>query len=241
MTLWNTLIVNNEAGTSSGGGGYFNNCSLNINHCTVANNTNFGLRINTGNSGFVRNSIVADSIFMFVGQSVETSYSLVSNTSSVFTGPGLIHVAPKFVSQALLDFRLHPDSPAVDAANGDTGKTLDFFGQSRWDNPNVVDSGAGTPTSADMGYHEAHDEDDDGMTDSWEVDVFGDLSHDGTGDADTDGLSDKEEFDATTDPFNADTDGDGLLDGDEQFGDGSHGDTDGHVTDPHDSDTNTTS
>lgn len=44
------------------------------------------------------------------------------------------------------------------------------------------------------------DSDGDGLSDSWEVDHFGDLSHDGRGDTDADGFTDLEEFLAGTDP-----------------------------------------
>ena len=57
------------------------------------------------------------------------------------------------------------------------------------------------------------DTDNDGMDDEWEVQHFGDLSHNGTGDTDNDGLSDLEEFRQGTDPLNPDTDADGIPDG----------------------------
>jgi hypothetical protein len=53
------------------------------------------------------------------------------------------------------------------------------------------------------------------MADSWEIDNFGSLSHDGTADTDSDGLNDKGEYDHNTNPNEADTDGDGVNDGDE--------------------------
>ena len=62
------------------------------------------------------------------------------------------------------------------------------------------------------------DSDNDGMVDAWEVANFGDLSRDGTEDEDDpapDGLTNKEEHDKATDPKDADSDDDGLTDGDE--------------------------
>lgn len=56
--------------------------------------------------------------------------------------------------------------------------------------------------------------DGDCLPDEWEMERFGDLSHDGSGDADRDGMNDLEEFRVGTDPLapNGDTDGDGLPD-----------------------------
>jgi Leucine-rich repeat (LRR) protein len=64
-----------------------------------------------------------------------------------------------------------------------------------------------------MGADEYVDTDGDQMADSWEVDNFGDLSHDGTVDTDVDGLTDLEEFQHGTDPNVWDTEGDGMPDG----------------------------
>lgn len=59
------------------------------------------------------------------------------------------------------------------------------------------------------------DTDNDGMSDKWERDHFGDLSRDGTLDYDADGLSDSDEYLHKTDPKDKDTDNDGFSDGDE--------------------------
>ena len=67
-------------------------------------------------------------------------------------------------------------------------------------------------------HHPGADSDNDGMVDEWEVAHFGDLSRDGTEDEDDpapDGLTNKEEHDESTDPKDADSDDDGLTDGDE--------------------------
>jgi len=56
--------------------------------------------------------------------------------------------------------------------------------------------------------------DGDALPDEWEIEHFGELSHDGSEDSDGDGMSDLVEFRAGTDPLahNGDTDGDGLPD-----------------------------
>ena len=73
------------------------------------------------------------------------------------------------------------------------------------------------------------DTDGDGLPDAWEQTYFGDLTQ-GPGDdlPDQDGLTNLEEYQAGTDPTVADTDGDGLTDGEE---------VNTHGTDPNDSDT----
>ena len=57
------------------------------------------------------------------------------------------------------------------------------------------------------------DADEDNILDTWEIEHFGSLSHDGTGDTDRDGLSDLREYQRGTNPNDPDTDGDGMPDG----------------------------
>ncbi len=59
------------------------------------------------------------------------------------------------------------------------------------------------------------DTDGDGLPDEWEIKYFGNLSQNGAGDADSDGLTNLQEYELFLDPSNADTDRDGLKDGDE--------------------------
>lgn len=58
--------------------------------------------------------------------------------------------------------------------------------------------------------------DQDGLPDWWEMHWFGSITNqEGSGHADADGLSNLEEYQRQTNPANADSDGDGLNDGDE--------------------------
>jgi len=59
------------------------------------------------------------------------------------------------------------------------------------------------------------DSDSDGLWDAWENEVFGNLSQTGSGDVDADGLTNSREFTLNTDPNSADSDSDGLKDGEE--------------------------
>ncbi|GAA5481477.1 hypothetical protein [Haloferula sargassicola] len=116
--------------------------------------------------------------------------------------------------QVIIDF----DSGDAYAALADVLPGDDFDGDG---STNLQEFLAGSdPTDF---YSTAADTDGDGMTDTWEVQYFGDLSHDGTADADAnggpDGLTDYDEFLEGTDPTDSDTDDDGLNDGDEISGD----------------------
>lgn len=61
----------------------------------------------------------------------------------------------------------------------------------------------------------AVDSDNDTLWDAWEMEYFGNLAQIATGDPDNDGLTNAREFSANADPTQADTDGDGLNDGQE--------------------------
>jgi alpha-tubulin suppressor-like RCC1 family protein len=58
----------------------------------------------------------------------------------------------------------------------------------------------------------AGDTSQNGVSDAWELQYFGTLTHDVTADTDGDGLMDIQEYTLGTDPTKADTDGDGLSD-----------------------------
>jgi YVTN family beta-propeller protein len=90
--------------------------------------------------------------------------------------------------------------------------TLDYYTDYYWkivarDDHGVETEGPVWSFATDIG-----DADGDEMTDQWEIDNFGDLSHDGTEDTDGDGLTDFEEFENGSDPNSSDSDGDGLTD-----------------------------
>ncbi len=72
-------------------------------------------------------------------------------------------------------------------------------------------SGDGTLTL----LRDAGDLDNDGLRDSWEMENFGDLSAEPEADPDHDGLTNLNEQTLVTNPKVADTDGDGLSDGEE--------------------------
>jgi len=151
--------------------------------------------------------------------------------------PEVRHVNPQFVNMAGGNYRLKLISPAIDAALGDAAKNTDMRGVLRADESTVADTGSGSPTYVDIGCYERCDADHDGMDDPWEQKYFNTLDHSGSADTDSDGLTDLEEFNSGFDPCEGDSDQDGLKDGNELYGDGTHGDTDGFTCDPFDSDT----
>jgi hypothetical protein len=59
------------------------------------------------------------------------------------------------------------------------------------------------------------DSDGDQLHDDWEMHYFGNLGHSADTDEEPDGLTNRQELDAGTDPLDADTDDDGLTDGEE--------------------------
>ena len=80
----------------------------------------------------------------------------------------------------------------------------------------------------DIGADEFIDSDGDGLPDWIELQAGIDLN--ATDDNDLDLLNNLEDYENMGNPFLDDTDGDGLLDGDEFYADGTHGDTDGYTT-----------
>ncbi|MDD4872457.1 MAG: PKD domain-containing protein [Kiritimatiellae bacterium] len=60
-----------------------------------------------------------------------------------------------------------------------------------------------------------NDPDSDGLPDWWEMQYFGHFGNSGTNHSDEDSLNDQTEFNLGSNPLSADTDGDGMTDGDE--------------------------
>jgi len=106
---------------------------------------------------------------------------------------------PKLSAEGLLT----AGSLAVDAATGGAEINADIQGDAR---PNGA--------ARDMGADEWVDGDSDQLPDQWEMKWFGSLD-DGSQTDDNDGLTKAEEMQYGTDPTKADTDGDGLTDGQE--------------------------
>lgn len=142
-TLKNLVIYNNEYGI------YFNNSGLiaNVIHCTLSNN-NIGIH-NTSGTIAIINSILwntTDDLY-----NCSATYSCISKQEDS-SGIGNINSIPSFDVNAN-NFTLANNSPCIDSANGLVGTPTDLLGFPRLDDTKI-DTGAGSPTYADMGAFE---------------------------------------------------------------------------------------
>jgi len=206
-SIWNCAFNSNDAPAQdpadiyagSGAG----NSELDIRHCTflAIASAGWSTRVRIG-VATIENSIfwgyTDDVLWPANDATVTIRHSRMNENES---GDGLIHEDPRFISEARGDVRLRPDSPCIDAADGDVSLPLDAFGQTRTDHAATPNTGTGTPAFADMGYHEMHDTDNDGMTDAWERDFFGDLSQAAEDDFDGDQRFNIDEFDRGLNPI----------------------------------------
>jgi hypothetical protein len=154
----NTTLVNCVAAENSPNGIAFLGGGNSFVNCTVGPNASYGIAlISTGNS--IVNSIVYGNPngAVFLGGSAGVSVSYSDIQGGGFAGTGNIDANPLFLN-APSDLRLGAGSPAVDAANNAAvpgGIVLDVAGLPRFfDDPGVVDTGAGTPPLVDMGAYE---------------------------------------------------------------------------------------
>ncbi|HSS96851.1 MAG TPA: Ig-like domain-containing protein, partial [Terriglobales bacterium] len=93
-----------------------------------------------------------------------------------------------------------------------------------WNSPSVgshsiiaraVDNRGAAARSTAIQLYVQSDSNHNGIGDDWEMQYFGNLNQTADGDFDGDGLSNRQEFLSHTNPTLADTDGDGVSDGDE--------------------------
>ena len=113
------------------------------------------------------------------------------------------------------------DSGVGDAANDSEGAGDSMESPESGGSNGEPETGAAVPSGEDLRYAgDPNDADGDGLLDAWERLVGLDPSDpdDGASDADGDGLTAAQEFALHTHPQRADSDGDGLRDGDEVAG-----------------------
>ncbi len=206
--LVNTLVALNTSPTAGGGLYIGAGCNPTGINCTVADNmaTVSGGGISSAGRPFFRNMIFwgnsagSDANIGVVADVVDVWFSAIEfgHSNAVFSTTN----DPLFIGGGDYNFA-STNSSAFDTGTYELAPLVDLIGNPRPTN---------LPLKVDMGCYEFIDSDSDGISDSWEIDHFGDLSHDGTGNADSDGLTDLEEYSCGTDPNDADSDDDGLDD-----------------------------
>ncbi len=148
----NNTIYGNTAG-SCGGALYSPGSVFTMSNCILWNNEssplfpNDEIMLRSDSYLTIRHSIIMDGddeIFAFLG--ADFSYNSTNSDSN-----------PDFIAAGSGDFHLQPDSPAIDAADGDAAPATDFEGSPRFDDPLTTNDGAGTPDYADIGAFEFTD------------------------------------------------------------------------------------
>lgn len=221
-SVWVSNTTVSGSSGSQGAAIYGENCSFRLASSTLGHNGYKAMNVANCKTDIV-NSIIWNNTWDLdrSGGRMTIDHSLIGDVNYDFNFDGMVRWLdnvlldenPLFIDHGIGDLRLRPDSVCIDKGAGDLAPAVDVYGQARWNHPGITNTGSGTPDYVDFGAHELHDIDLDEMTDLWEIDNFGDLSHDGSGDSDDDDLSDKEEFDLRTDPNDDDSDDDGLPDG----------------------------
>ena len=92
-----------------------------------------------------------DDLFPTVGSEPIISYSIVEGG---FSDNDNSDASPMFVDPENGDFHLQPDSACIDSALGTGAPEHDYDGNPRADDPNVTNTGSGTPDYADRGAFE---------------------------------------------------------------------------------------
>jgi parallel beta-helix repeat protein len=145
VNLTNCTIVNNLA-NCGGGVGFVDSDDASITNCIFWDNdaTNY------------------DQIYSHLSTLV-VSYSDIEDG---YAGTGNINSDPNFVDDTDPDgndniwmtsddgLAIDPNSPCIDAANSNDAPTTDILGNSRYDDPNTTNTGAGDPNYYDMGAYE---------------------------------------------------------------------------------------
>jgi len=244
--------IQNGNRSSDGGGLYFSNSSaqnkFRLVGCLIRNNRagdqGGAVYINYGNVTFVSCTIADNFAEQANGIYIARSSASATLVNSLIWNPGGTEIdgftANTFQTKTILR---DPISENALLDNVDTGTNNPGIGYDLALTSTSIARNAGTTFlyarrdadgellsdgAKDIGVDEFHDSDANGLPD-WLENLAGGVlvaSVDGDGDS----LTNIEDYIYGASPFVNDTDGDGLLDGDETFGDGTHGDTDGFVS-----------
>jgi hypothetical protein len=153
MTLVNCAFSGN---TATLGGGLQNGEIATLINCTFGNNGGNGVEIDGSGSAVLANCVLwGNSPAQLEGGSFTVTYSDIQDG---WPGTGNIDADPLFAQPGADDLRLGFGSPCIDAGDNDAvpdGITTDLDGNPRFqDDPDVKDTGNGTPPIVDMGAYE---------------------------------------------------------------------------------------
>jgi predicted outer membrane repeat protein len=155
-------VFRSNSSASRGGAIYaYTNCSTTVANCSFYGNTSasYGKALcnQTSCSASIKNSILWDTsgaaseIYNYSGCSATATYSDVRGG---YSGSGNINSDPKYVDPSNGNMSLQSSSPCIDSGDGDAAPAKDKDGNSRYDAPNVSNTGTGTPNYSDMGAYE---------------------------------------------------------------------------------------
>jgi len=204
-TITNCVIAGN-VGRSGGGISCHDGSTPTITNCTITANAASwgGGGIDSRGTGvMIANTILWDNWPNELTESPTVTYCDVQGG---WPGEGNIDADPLFADAASGDYHIGIGSPCFDRGTSVGAPADDIEG-----NPRPQAWGT------DIGAYEVAvtDVDGDGLPDEWEEYYFGHTDFFAGDDPDADGLTNSQEGENHTDPNSADTDGDGLLDGEE--------------------------
>ena len=162
ITLVNCALSGN---TATRGGGLENSGTATLINCTFGNNVGNGIENTHYGSAVLANCVLwGNTPAQFEGDPFTVTYSDIQGG---WPGIGNIDADPLFVQPAGDDLRLDFGSPCIDAGDNfavPDGITTDLDGLPRFvDDPDVPDTGNGTPPIVDMGAYEGGHEPQDPM------------------------------------------------------------------------------
>ena len=152
--------------TANRGGGLNNSGTATLINCTFGNNAGNGVENSTdAGTAVLANCVLwGNTPAQLEGDSFTVTYSDIQGG---WPGIGNIDADPLVVQPAGDDLRLDFGSPCIDAGDNDAvpdGITTDLDGNPRFqDDPDVKDTGNGTPPIVDMGAYEGGHEPQDPM------------------------------------------------------------------------------
>ena len=144
------VIKNNWIYDADGGISIYDACGVVL----VSNNTivdceYYGIKVNLGTEPSISNCIIWNCNDDLLDSNA--TYSCIEDSDS---GVGNINDVPLFVDDGNDNYRIGWNSLCIDAADGDVALTTDIFGNSRYDDPNTANTGAGEPNFVDIGAYE---------------------------------------------------------------------------------------